>query len=81
MNPIFSLIIKQLPKLLPVVKTLLERPAAAKSDNGRLAAIEQSVEWLAERSDVLERKLKRFTMLTLMSLVIALIALVLVLAR
>ena len=81
MNPIFSLIIKQLPKLLPVVKTLLERPAAAKSDNGRLAAIEQSVEWLAERSDVLERKLKRFTMLILVSLVLALIALVLVLAR
>ena len=81
MNPIFSLIIKQLPKLLPVVHTLLDRPAAAKSENGRLAAIEQSVEWLADRSDVLERKIKRLTILTLGTLLLTLIAVVLILTR
>jgi len=44
MNPFFSLLIKQLPKLLPVVKAMMERPARGKSEDGRLAEVEQSVE-------------------------------------
>jgi hypothetical protein len=81
MNPIFTLIIKQLPRLLPVVKSLLERPAGGKTEDGRLAAVEQSVEWLAERSDAVERKLKRLTVLVAAGLLLSLVALLMVLAR
>ena len=44
MNPFVSLLIKQLPKLMPVVKAILERPSGAKTEDGRLAVVEQSVE-------------------------------------
>jgi hypothetical protein len=83
MNPIFTLLIKQLPRLLPVVKSLLERQhsVTARTEDGRLAAVEQSVEWLAERSDVVERKLKRLTILVAAGLLVSLVALVIVLTR
>jgi hypothetical protein len=82
MNPFFTLLIKQLPKLLPVVKALLDRPGRSqKTDDGRLAAVEQSVEWLAERSDTVEKRLRRLTWLVAAGLVLSLIALVIVLSR
>ena len=81
MNPIFSLLIKQLPRLLPVVKSMLERPPSRNTEEGRLAVIEQSVEWLAERSDAIERRLKRLTMLVVAGLLFSIILLVMMLLR
>ena len=81
MNPFFSLLIKQLPKLLPVVKAMLEKPARGKTENGRLAAVEQSVEWLAERSDAVEKKLRRLTLLGAAGLILLLVMFVIVLSR
>ncbi len=82
MNPFFGLLIKHLPKLLPVVKAMLEKPSSGgKTEDGRLAIVEQSVEWLAERSDAVERKLRRLTLLTAAGLILSLVTFVLVLWR
>ena len=81
MNPFFSLLIKQLPKLLPVVKAMLERPASAKTEDGRLALVEQSVEWLADRSDAVEKKLRRLTLFVAAGLVLSLVTLAITLSR
>ena len=81
MNPVFTLLIKQLPRLLPVVKSILERPAGGKTEDGRLAVLEQSVEWLAERSDTLERKLRRQTVLIAAGLILSLLAFAIALSR
>jgi hypothetical protein len=82
MNPLFSLLIKQLPKLLPVVKALLDKPPrGGDTEDGRLAAVEQSVQWLAERSDTVEKKLRRLTWWVAAALVLSIIALVMVLSR
>jgi hypothetical protein len=83
MNPVFSLLIKQLPRLLPVVKAILERPSRGGTveEDGRLAVVEQSVEWLAERSDAVERKLRRLTLLVTAGLIVSLVTLVIVLSR
>lgn len=81
MNPFFSLLLKQLPKLLPVVKAMLERPASAKTEDGRLAIVEQSVEWLADRSDAVEKRLQRLTLLVAAGLVLSLVTLAIVLSR
>jgi hypothetical protein len=81
MNPFFSLLIKQLPKLLPVVKAMLERPASAKTEDGRLALVEQSVEWLADRSDAVEKKLRRLTLLVAVGLLLSLITFLMAVSR
>jgi hypothetical protein len=82
MNPFFSLLIKQLPRLLPVVKALLDRPAhSGNSENGRLAAVEQSVEWLADRSDTVEKKLRRLTWWVGAGLLLSIVSLLIVLSR
>jgi hypothetical protein len=82
MNPLFSLLIKQLPRLLPVVKALLERPAGeAKTEEGRLVAVEQSVQWLAERSDTVQKKLRRLTWLVVANVLLSLVTLLMVLSR
>jgi hypothetical protein len=81
MNPFFSLLIKHLPKLLPVVKAMLERPSGGKTEDGRLAVVEQSVEWLADRSEAVEKKLRRLTLLVAAGLVLSLVTLVIVLSR
>ena len=81
MNPFFTLLIKQLPRLLPVVKAMLERPVTDKNENGRLAAVEQSIEWLAERSDTVAKKLRRLTLLVAVCLAMSLVALVIALSR
>jgi hypothetical protein len=78
---VFSLLIKQLPRLLPVVTSMLERPPSRNTEDGRLAGIEQSIEWLAERSDAIERRLKRLTMLVLAGLLLSVVAFVLMLVR
>jgi hypothetical protein len=68
--------------LLPVVKALLDRPVrTGTTEDGRVAAIEQSVEWLAERSDALEKKVRRLTWWAAASLLLSLIALVIALSR
>ena len=81
MNPFFSLLIKQLPKLLAVVKAMLERPASAKTEDGRLAIVEQSVEWLADRSDAVEKKLRRLTLLVAVGLLLSLITFLMAVSR
>ena len=81
MNPFFSLLIKQLPKLLPVVKAMLERPASAKTEDGRLAIVEQSVEWLADRSDTIEKKLRRLTLLVAAGVLLSLITFLMAVSR
>ena len=81
MNPLFSLLIKQLPKLLPVVKAMMEKPPRGKTEDGRLSEVEQSVEWLAERSDAVEKKLRRLTLLVAAGLILSLVTFVIALAR
>ena len=81
MNPFFSLLIKQLPKWLPVVKAMLERPANATTEDGRLAIVEQSVEWLADRSDAVEKKLRRLTLLVAVGLLLSLITFLMAVSR
>ena len=82
MNPLFSLLIKQLPRLLPVVKALLDRPVRGEAtEDGRLRAVEQSVEWLAERSDTVEKKLRRLTVLLVAGLLLSVVTLVIALTR
>lgn len=81
MNPFFSLLIKQLPRLLPVVKAMLEKPGGSKTEDGRLAVVEQSVEWLAERSDAVEKKLRRLTLLVAAGLILSLVTFVIALSR
>ena len=81
MNPIFSLLIKQLPRLVPVVTSMLQRPQSRNTEEGRLAVVEQSVEWLAERSDAIERRLKRLTMLVVAGLLFSLVLFVIMLVR
>ncbi|HET8720812.1 MAG TPA: hypothetical protein VFM24_02210 [Nitrospira sp.] len=81
MNPFVGLLIKQLPKLLPVVKAMLEKPSGAKTEDGRLAAVEQSVEWLADRSDAVEKKLRRLTLLLAAGLILSLVSLAVALSR
>jgi len=81
MNPVFSLLIKQLPRLLPVIKSMLERPVQRKTEDGRLSVVEESVEWLAERSQALEKRLRRLTLLVAAGLVLSLITLVIALSR
>ena len=81
MNPFFSLLIKQLPRLLPVVKAMLDRPTSGKTEDGRLEVVEQSVEWLAERSDAVEKKLRRLTLLVAAGLILSLVSVVIALSR
>ena len=82
MNPFVSLLIKQLPRLLPVVKALLDRPVRGDAtEDGRLRAVEQSVEWLAERSDTVEKKLRRLTVLLVAGLLLSVVTLVVALTR
>jgi hypothetical protein len=82
MNPFFSLLIKQLPKLLPVVKALMDRPVrTGTTEDGRVAAIEQSVEWLADRSDAVEKKLRRLTLLVAAGLILSIVTIVIALSR
>jgi hypothetical protein len=82
MNPFVSLLIKQLPRLLPVVKALLDRPARnGNTEDGRLAAVEQSVEWLAARSDTVEKKLRRLTWWVAVALLLSAVSLLTILFR
>ena len=82
MNPFVSLLIKQLPRLLPVVKALLDRPVRGEAtEDGRLRAVEQSVEWLAERSETVEKKLRRLTVLLVASLLLSVVSLVIAFTR
>jgi hypothetical protein len=67
--------------LLPVVKAMLEKPSGQKTEDGRLAVVEQSVEWLADRSDAVEKKLRRLTLLVAAGLVLSLVTLVIALSR
>jgi hypothetical protein len=81
MNPIVSIILKQLPNLLPVIESLLKKRPPAPHDDNRLAAVQQSLELLAERSDYLEARLKRLTLYVVIALLMALTALLVILLR
>jgi hypothetical protein len=81
MNPIFRLLLKQLPTLLPVAQSLLRRPPSTAPDDSRLSAVEQSLQLLAERSDYLEAKLKRMRVLVFVVGLFSLVALIAVFVR
>ncbi len=81
MNPFFSLLIKQLPRWVPVVRAMLDRPPRGTTEDGRLAVVEQSVEWLVERSDAVEKKLRRLMLLAAAGLILSLVTFVIVLSR
>jgi hypothetical protein len=46
-----------------------------------LAAVEQSVEWLADRSDAVEKKLRRLTLLVAAGLILSIVTFVIALSR
>jgi hypothetical protein len=81
MNPIFKLVLKQLPILLPVAKSLLRNIPSTAPDNSRLSAVEQSLQLLAERSDYLEARLRRLRVLVLVTGLLSVVALIVVFAR
>ena len=81
MNPIFGLILKELPRLLPVAKSLLRKPPPMPTDDSRLSAVEESLQLLAERSDYLEARLKRMRILVFVTGLFSFVALVAVLVR
>jgi len=76
MNPIVSLLLKQLPSLLPVVESLVRRTPPPRPEDNRLDLLEQSFDRLIERSQQLEGRLRRMTLFSLLAAVMALIALV-----
>ena len=81
MNPIFSLILKELPNLLPVAKSLLKKPPPVTLDDNRLSVVEQSLQLLAERSDYLEARLKRIWVMIIVTGLLSVVALIVVLVR
>ena len=83
MNPVVTLLLKRLPDLLPVVRSLLDRPAqpTGRSDTSRLAAVEQSLQQLAERSHALEAQLTRMRLYLIVTGLLSLATLVVVLFR
>lgn len=81
MNYVLNFILKQLPNLLPIIESLLRKTTSAKQNDGRLVAVEQSLELLAERSDYLEAKLKRVLILVILSVLMSLAALVMIVLR
>jgi hypothetical protein len=84
MNPIFRLVLKQLPVLLPVAKSLLKNMKNASPttpDDSRLNAVEQSLQLLAERFDYLETKLKRMWVLVIVTGLLSVVTLIVVLVR
>jgi len=84
MNPIFKLLLKQLPILLPVAKSLIKNMRTLPStapDNSRLSAVEESVQLLAERSDYLETRLKRIRVVVIVTGLLSVVALLVVLVR
>jgi hypothetical protein len=60
---------------------MLEKPGRAKTEDGRLAVVEQSVDWLAERSDAMEKKVRRLTLLVAAGLILSLVTFVIALSR
>ena len=82
MSPFVSLILKQLPKLIPVVESLVNKTTATPGQRDerlrdeRLIMIEQSLDQLIERSQRLEAKLRRMTLFAVFVALMALIALI-----
>ena len=81
MNPIFSILLKQLPNLLPLVDSLVKQRGSSKQIEGRLDGFEEALELLAERSDYLARRIKRAMVFGIITVLISLSALIIVLAR
>jgi len=87
MSPFISLIIKQLPRLIPVVESLVNKTTAKPGQGDerlrdeRLIVIEQSLDELIERSQRLEARLRRMTLLAVFATLMAAIGLAVVLLR
>ncbi len=81
MNPIFSILLKQLPNLFPLVDSLVKHRGSKNQVESRLDGFEEALELLAERSDYLDRRIKRAMVFTIISFLISLSALIIVLAR
>jgi len=76
MNPIVSLLLKQLPSLIQVVESLVRKTPPLRAEDNRLDLIEQSFDRLIERSQQLEGRLRRMTVFCLLAALMALVALV-----
>jgi hypothetical protein len=74
-------LIKQLPRLIPVVESLVRKPASPVPGDGRLDAIEQSLDRLLERSVALEARLRRMTLMAVVSTLLAVTALIVAFGR
>ncbi|HJT22760.1 MAG TPA: hypothetical protein VJ746_19965 [Nitrospira sp.] len=81
MNPIVSLLLKQLPNLVPVVESLVRKNATPRPDLERLANVEVSLERLTRRSNDLEAKLRRATFLAVLSVLASAVGILTVLLR
>lgn len=76
MSPIVSLIIKQLPGLIPVVESLVRKAAAPSEGDDRLDSVEQSLERLIERTRYVEARIRRTTLAAVFAMLLALAALI-----
>ena len=64
-----------------MAESLLRRTPPAGAENGRLYAVEQSLQLLAERADYLEPKVRRMRALVIVTGVLSIVALAIVLIR
>jgi hypothetical protein len=85
MNPLIPIIIKLLPKvlpqLIPMAGSLRRQPSPQHIAESRLQELEHTIEVLAERSRLLERRLNRARILMFMALLVSVGALITVLSR
>jgi len=85
MNPLIPIILKLLPKvlpqLIPMAGSLRTQRAPQDLSENRLQELEQGIEMLAERSRVLERRLSRARVLSIMALLLSVGVLITVLIR
>jgi hypothetical protein len=81
MSPLVGLIIKQLPSLIPAVRSLVKKPSMPAPDDDRLAMVERSLHQLMEHSQRLEAKLRRMMRVAILATLLALAALIMVFVR
>ena len=85
MNPLIPIMLKILPKvlpqLIPMAGSLRTQRAPQHIAESRLQELEQGIELLAERSQFLERRLKRARLMSLMALLLSLGVLITILIR
>lgn len=85
MNPLIPILLKLLPKvlpqLIPIAGSLRTRQAPQDLSESRFQELEQGIEMLAERSRLLERRLKRARVLSIIALLLSAGVLITVMVR